>query len=161
MAHPKTTYLAVKRGMLACGACQAGLRPQSPGWRLYGRVSFVVADQAASAPEGADSRDLTGCDKFRQLERCESAILSSCHPICNTALGLFAPWCSCTRSIFADSSTLEAGLGELSYYSSFRSRRNVQRIAAGRIAALIRTISRAAQPVLYLSRDSAPRAGRS
>jgi hypothetical protein len=35
----------------------------------------------------------------------ESAILSSCHPICNTALALYAPWCSCTRSIFAASST--------------------------------------------------------
>jgi hypothetical protein len=58
------------------------------------------------ARECAVSQSLTVYDKFRRRERCESAILSSCHPICNTALALFAPWCSCTRSIFADSSTL-------------------------------------------------------
>jgi hypothetical protein len=36
-----------------------------------------------------------------EITRCDSAIVSSCGPICNTALALFAPWCSCTRNMFA------------------------------------------------------------
>ena len=58
------------------------------------------------ASRGSSIQRLTVCDKFRRRERCESAILSPWRPICNTALALFAPWCSCTRSTFADSFTL-------------------------------------------------------
>ena len=39
-------------------------------------------------------------------ERCKSAILSPCHPICHITRALYAPWCSCTRSIFGASSIL-------------------------------------------------------
>jgi hypothetical protein len=75
--------------------------------RLFGRVDCLsqLRTRQRLARECADSQNSTVCDKFRRRERCESAILSSCHPICNTALALFAPWFSYTRSIFADSST--------------------------------------------------------
>ena len=84
---------------------KAGSRPQlaqapsAKPARLLGKLGLFIN---RSSMMSCISRSVF----CRARERCESAILSSCHPICNTALALFAPWCSCTRSIFADSSTL-------------------------------------------------------
>ena len=71
--------------------------------RLYARMDCL--SQLRTRKRLARGMRRVSKSNRARRERCESAILSSCHPICNTALALFAPWCSCTRSIFADSST--------------------------------------------------------
>jgi hypothetical protein len=38
-----------------------------------------------------ESQNLIVCDKFRRRQHCESAILSSCHPICHIDLAPYAP----------------------------------------------------------------------
>jgi hypothetical protein len=81
--------------------------------RVYGFRLFLWTYQSEKqATDRSRRRRVSkpnGVPQFRLRERRQSAILSLCHPIRNTALAQFAPWCSCTMNIFADSSTLGSG----------------------------------------------------
>jgi len=75
--------------------CSNGSEPDRRAASIPRRFSLASQGSAIGSPTAHTS----------SRERCKSAILSSCHPIWHTALALYAPWCSCTRSIFAASST--------------------------------------------------------
>jgi hypothetical protein len=81
------------------------LRCRSTGWRLYGRVDCLTQSRTRQglAPEAPTLKlpRVISSDDWNAVNRLSVVMVS----ICNTALALFAPWCSCTRTTFADLST--------------------------------------------------------